>query len=214
MTEDGLVSKTTAPVDRTANPAPIALMGFGMTTILLSLFNAGIISSLGASVLAMGIFFGGLAQVLVGFLEWKKGNTFGATTFVSFGFFWIILIAMMILPKLGLATADTAESKGAFLFLWGVFTAYMTIGTLRTNRVLQVTFMSLTLVFFLLAIGDGFANKDLVVAAGYLGLLPGAGAVYMAMAQVLNEALGRAVVPLFPVNGKDTKPVKEGSSAE
>jgi uncharacterized protein len=214
MKEDGLASKTTTLVDRTANPAPIALMGFGMTTILLSIYNAGIISSLGASVLAMGLFFGGLAQVLAGFLEWKKGNTFGATTFVSFGFFWIVLIAMMLLPKLGLANVDSAEGKGAFLFMWGIFTAYMTIGTLRTNRVLQITFMSLTLVFFLLAVGDAFAIEDLIIAAGYLGLLPGAGAIYMAMAQVLNETLGRTVVPLFPVNGKDIKPVKEGSSAQ
>ncbi len=211
MLDDGQVTRTTKILDCTANPAPIALMGFGMTTILLSAVNAGLVP-LGAAVLAMGIFFGGLAQVIVGFLEWKKGNTFGATTFVSFGFFWIVLIVMMILPKLGLAAVDTGEGKGLFLGVWGFFTLYMTIGTINTHRVLQTTFASLTVVFFMLAIGDAFVIKDLITAAGYLGLLAGALAIYMAMGQVLNEALGRTVVPMFPVSKKIDKPAEKGSS--
>jgi uncharacterized protein len=211
MLDDGQVIKTTKIFDCTGNPAPIALMGFGMTTILLSVVNAGIVP-LGAAVLAMGIFFGGLAQVVVGFLEWKKGNTFGATTFVSFGFFWIVLIIMMILPKIGLAAVDTGEGKGIFLGLWGFFTLYMTIGTINTNRALQLTFASLTLVFFMLALGDALVIPDLNKAAGYLGLLPGAVAIYMAMGQVLNETLGRTVVPMFPVGKKSDKPVEKGSS--
>jgi succinate-acetate transporter protein len=211
MKDDGPKITTTSLIDRTANPAPIALMGFGMTTILLSLVNAGIVQ-LGAAVVAMGIFFGGLAQVIVGFLEWKKGNTFGATTFVSFGFFWIVLIAIMLLPKLGLAAAETGVGMGWFLGLWGVFTLYMTIGTINTNRVLQLTFAVLTVLFFMLAIADAFVIPDLKVLAGFLGILPGAGAIYMAMGQVLNEALGRTVVPMFPVNGKTTKPIEKGSS--
>jgi len=211
MKESGQANTTTI-VDRTANPAPIALMGFGMTTILLSTVNAGLLP-LGAAVLAMGIFFGGLAQVIVGFLEWKKGNTFGATTFVSFGFFWIVLVAMMILPKLGLAAADTGEGKGLFLGLWGFFTLYMTIGTINTNRALQFTFASLAVTFFLLAIGDAFAIADVVKLGGFIGLLPGAAAIYMAMGQVLNEALGRTVVPMFPCNGKNVKASGKESSA-
>ena len=165
MKDDGQVTRTTKILDCTANPAPIALMGFGMTTILLSAVNAGLVP-LGAAVLAMGIFFGGLAQVIVGFLEWKKGNTFGATTFVSFGFFWIVLIVMMILPKLGLAAVDTGEGKGLIFGSMGFFTLYMTIGTINTNRVLQLTFASLTVVFFMLALGDAFVIKDLIHCGG------------------------------------------------
>lgn len=199
--------------DCSANPAPIGLMGFGMTTILLNLHNAGFMP-LGAVILVMGIFFGGLAQVIVGIMEWKKGNTFGSTVFTSFGFFWIILVTIILAPKLGLAGAETPVAMGWFLALWGIFTIFLTIGTLRTNRVMQFTFVSLIALFFMLAIADVWAIPDLKVLAGYVGILAGAGAVYMAMAQLLSEVLGRTVLPLFPVVRPTVTPVKEGSTAE
>src|SRR3984885_14802649 len=116
--------------DKTGNPAPLGLMGFGMTTILLNLHNTGFIG-LDAMVLSMGIFYGGLAQVIAGIMEWKKGNTFAATAFTSYGMFWLSLVALLILPKSGLGVAGAAGlTMPAFLAAWGVFTAVLFVGTL------------------------------------------------------------------------------------
>lgn len=199
--------------DRSANPAPLGLMGFGMTTILLSLHNAGYIP-LGAAILAMGIFFGGIAQLTAGLMEWKKGNTFGMTVFASFGFFWIIIVTIILAPTIGFAPAEAPQSLAWLFFLWGVFSAYMTVGTIGTNRVTQTIFVALTAVLFLLAGAEALASADLKVIAGYGGILAGACAVYLAMGQVLNETLGRAVVPLFPAVRPEHKAAKEGSAAE
>lgn len=182
-----------------------------MTTIMLSLHNAGYIP-LGAAILAMGIFFGGLAQLIAGLMEWKKGNTFGMTVFASFGFFWIIVITIILAPTIGFASAETPQAMAWLFFLWGVYAAYLTVGTIGTNRVFQVIFVALTAVLFLLAGAEAFASGDLNTLAGYGGILAGAFAVYLAMASVLNEALGRTVIPVFPVNGKTAKPIEKGSS--
>jgi uncharacterized protein len=198
--------------DCTANPAPLGLMGFGMTTVMLSLHNAGYIP-LGAAILAMGIFFGGLAQMIAGLMEWKKGNTFGMTVFTSFGFFWIIIVAIILAPTIGYAGTEAPESMAVLFLLWGLFSAYMTIGTMGTNRVTQAIFVALTAVLFMLAASEAMGSADLKMAAGYVGVIAGALAIYSAMAQVLNESLSRAVVPLFKVNGiKKTE--SEGSAAE
>ncbi len=194
----------TVMIDRTANPAPLGLMGFGMTTILLNLHNAGIIA-LGGAILAMGIFYGGLAQVLAGLMEWKKGNTFGTTAFTSYGFFWLSLVAIWLFPALGLWEAESKQAMAFYLALWGVFTAYMSIATLRSNRGLQFVFITLAMLFFGLAAGDATGIAVITVASGYLGIVCGAGAVYVAMAEVLNEAYGRPVLPLWPVSGRKEK---------
>jgi succinate-acetate transporter protein len=199
--------------DRSANPAPLGLMGFGMTTIMLSLHNAGFIP-LGAAILAMGIFFGGIAQLTAGLMEWKKGNTFGTTVFASFGFFWIIMVTIILAPKIGFASAETPQAMAALFFLWGLFSTYLTLGTIGTNRVFQTIFVALSAVLFLLAGSEAFASADLKLLAGYGGLLAGAFAVYLAMALVLNEALGRAVVPLFHVAKAEDKTKADGSAAE
>jgi succinate-acetate transporter protein len=184
--------------DRTANPAPLGLLGFGMTTLMLSLHNAGYIS-LGAAILALGLVFGGSAQMMAGMMEWKKGNTFGTTAFISFGAFWLAVVAILLFPILGLAGAETTEAMAWFFLLWGVFSAFLTVGTLNTNRIMQMVFLTLTIVFFLLAASEALVSADIKSIAGHLGLLTGALAFYLAMAQVLNESLGRTVVPLFPV---------------
>jgi succinate-acetate transporter protein len=173
-------------------------MGFGMTTILLSLSNAGYFA-LGAAILTMGLFFGGAAQIIAGLMEFKKGNTFGMTVFCSFGFFWVVIIVTILAPKLGLANAESAQALAWFFFLWGIYVVYLTIGTLRTNRLMQFTFVTLAIVFFLLSAADATGNGDIKVLAGYIGILAGAGAVYMAASHVLQEALGKSVLPLFPV---------------
>ncbi len=184
--------------DATANPAPLGLLGFGMTTVLLNIHNAGFIP-LSAMILAMGIFYGGLAQVLVGIMEWKKNNTFGTTAFTSYGFFWLSLVALIVMPKLGLAEAASGEAMAAYLFMWGLFTFVMFIGTLRISKALQFVFGSLTILFFLLAIGDFTGSEGIKVVAGYEGIVCGFSAIYTGLAQVLNELYGKTVLPLGPV---------------
>jgi uncharacterized protein len=186
---------TVKNLDVTANPAPLGLMGFGMTTVLLNLHNAGFFA-LGSMILAMGIFYGGLAQIIAGIQEWKKNNTFGATAFTSYGIFWLTLVALLILPKMGLADATSKDAMAAYLFMWGLFTAVMFIGTLKANRALQFVFGSLAILFFLLALGDATGNGTITMIAGYEGIICGLSAIYAALGQVLNEMYKRTVVPL------------------
>lgn len=187
---------TTLIKDSTANPAPLGLMGFGMTTVLLNLHNAGFFE-LNSMILAMGICYGGLAQVIAGIMEWKKNNTFAATAFISYGFFWLSLVALILMPKLNLADPASEPAMAAYLALWGLFTGGMFIGTFRLSRALQVVFGTLTLLFFLLAYSDfAGASADFKHATGYEGLVCGFSAIYTGLAQVLNELFGRTVLPL------------------
>jgi len=192
--------------DNTANPAPLGLLGFGMTTILLNIHNAGF-TPLTSAILAMGIFVGGLAQVIAGVQEWKKNNTFGATAFTAYGFFWLALVAIWTLPKAGLATASDELTMGFFLAVWGLFTLGMWVGTFRLNKMLQVVFGTLTALFFLLAARDFLKAGGLEIGstvglvAGWVGLVCGLSAVYGAIAQVLNEVYGKTVLPIGPVKG-------------
>ncbi len=180
-----------------ANPAPLGLMGFGMTTVLLNLLNAGLIaSSAWSMILAMGIFYGGVAQVIAGIMEFRKGNTFGTTAFTSYGLFWISLVALLIFPKLGWFPAPDGVSMGAYLAMWGLFTAYMFVGTLNKNKAMQFVFASLALLFFLLAMGDFTGIAWIKTVAGLEGIVCGLSAIYLAAAEVLNEARGRQVLPI------------------
>lgn len=172
--------------DATANPAPLGLLGFGATTVLLNMHNAGFFG-LGSMILAMGIFYGGLAQVIAGIMEWKKNNTFGTTAFISYGFFWISLVAIIIMPKLGIAQAATNIEMAAYLGVWGLFTAVMFIGTFKLSRELQVVFGSLTLLFLLLTIGDATEISGIKVLAGYEGIFCGLSAIYAGLSQVIKE---------------------------
>ena len=179
----------------TANPAPLGLMGFGMTTILLNIHNAGFFQ-LDAMILAMGIFFGGLAQVIAGIMEFKKNNTFGTTAFTSYGLFWLSLVGLNMIPRLGLGVAANSLSMACYLFMWGLFTLFMFIGTLRINRALQVVFGTLTILFFLLTIANYTGSSTILTIAGYEGILCGFTAIYAAMAQVLNEVYGKTILPI------------------
>ncbi|MBN1984504.1 MAG: acetate uptake transporter [Chitinivibrionales bacterium] len=185
-------------VDTSANPAPLGLLGFGMTTILLNLANAGLIP-LSSMIMGMGIFVGGMAQVIVGTMEWKKANTFGMTAFTSYGFFWIALVAIWILPKVTSVQAADPVSMGYFLIVWGIFTSGMFIGTLKLNRALQLVFSSLALLFFLLAGADFTGSAALKHVAGFEGIICGLLACYTCLAQVLNEVYGKTVLPIGPM---------------
>jgi succinate-acetate transporter protein len=183
--------------DATGNPAPLGLLGFGMTTVLLNLHNAGFYE-LNSMILAMGICYGGTAQVIAGIMEWKKGNTFATTAFISYGFFWLSLVALVGLPKLGFTATDDV-GMSAYLAIWGLFTAVMFIGTFRLNRALQVVFGTLTVLFFLLAY-EHFNTTDVSTGfkhfTGYEGLVCGFSAIYTGLAQVLNELYGKTILPL------------------
>jgi uncharacterized protein len=183
--------------DSTANPAPLGLFGFGMTTILLNLHNAGFYE-LNAMILGMGIFFVGIAQIIAGIEEWKKNNTFGATAFTAYGSFWLTLVALVLIPKTSFGSALKSDevSMGLYLLVWGLFTFFMFFGTLKLNRALQTVFLSLTILFILLAISDFTGNKGLRMFAGYEGIFCGFSAFYTGAAVVLNEVYGRAVLPL------------------
>jgi len=185
--------------DTTGNPAPLGLLGFGMTTVLLNLHNAGFYE-LNSMILAMGICYGGAAQIIAGIMEWKKGNTFATTAFISYGFFWWSLVALIVLPKLGLAGASNDTAMAAYLAMWGLFTGVMFIGTLRLHVAGQIVFGSLTILFFLLAIGDfTSAGAGFKHFTGYEGIFCGFSAIYAGLAQVLNELFGKTVLPLGPV---------------
>ena len=181
--------------DTTANPAPLGLMGFGLTTILLNLHNIGLFG-LGSMILSMGIFYGGIAQIIAGIMEWKKKNTFGTVAFISYGFFWITLVGIITLPKFGLAEAPDAVAMSSFLFFWGFFTLILFVGTFKMNRIIIAIFGSLTVLFFLLALGDMTGSPLIKTIAGFEGVLCGLLAVYAGAAQILNEIYGREVLPL------------------
>jgi len=185
--------------DTTGNPAPLGLLGFGMTTVLLNLHNAGFYE-LNSMILAMGICYGGAAQIVAGIMEWRKGNTFATTAFLSYGLFWFSLVALIVMPKLAWATASNDTAMAAYLAMWGLFTGVMFIATLRLNRALQVVFATLTILFFLLAIGDYTnASAGFKHFTGYVGIFCGFSAIYAGLAQVLNEIFGKTVLPLGPV---------------
>jgi len=191
--------------DTIANPAPLGLMAFGMTTVLLNLRNAGLFH-MGTMILAMAIFYGGFAQVIAGIMEFRKNNTFGATAFCSFGFFWLTLVALIVFPKSTGILATSGTGMGWYLLSWGVFTGLMFVATLRINRSLQTVFLSLTILFVLLAISEwtgtgkfiGMTGTTWQKIAGWEGIFVGLSAVYGSIAQVWNEYYGRVVLPIGP----------------
>lgn len=177
-----------------ANPAPLGLLGFGMTTCLLNLHNAGIIP-LSIVIVAMGFALGGAAQIIAGIMEFKKNNTFGATAFTAYGFFWWSLIIIWINPFKGIEAADPM-SMGFYLGLWCVFTLFMFIGTLKHNRASQVVFGSLTVLFFLLSMANFTGSESIHTLAGYVGIFCGFSAIYNSMGQVLNNEFKKTILPL------------------
>ncbi|HHH52201.1 MAG TPA: hypothetical protein ENK91_00955 [Bacteroidetes bacterium] len=181
--------------NKLANPAPLGLMGFGMTTVLLNIHNAGFFG-LGSMILAMGVFYGGIAQVIAGIMEFKKGNTFGTTAFTSYGLFWMTLVFLIVFPIMGWLEKPSAAFMGWYLFMWGLFTFFMWIGTFGKNRALQFVFLTLWILFFLLAIEHWTGSEAIGHFAGYEGIICGLSAIYLAMAEVINESWGKTVLPI------------------
>ena len=177
-----------------ANPGPLGLLGFGMTTILLNLHNAGLLPQ-SIMIVAMGIAMGGLAQIIAGIRELCQGNTFAGTAFTAYGLFWWSLVIIWVNPFPGIEAADKT-SLAFYLLLWGIFTLFMFIGTLKHNKATQVVFGSLTILFMLLALGDFTGNHTITIIAGFEGIFCGLSAIYSAMGQIINAEFGKEIIPL------------------
>jgi succinate-acetate transporter protein len=196
--------------EKKANPAPLGLLGFGMTTVLLNFVHNARLGPVDSMILGMGLAYGGLAQVIAGIMEYKKGNTFGTVAFTSYGLFWWSYAFLNMLPRCQLFYGYGTPSNEAFMayfFMWGLFTLLMFFGTLKTNRALQFVFMSLTILFFLLAVKSLFLIYDPTMDTelftriiGIEGIITGLSAFYLAIAEVLNEAQGRTVLPICPTS--------------
>jgi succinate-acetate transporter protein len=193
---------------KVANPGPLGLLGFGMTTILLNFVHNARLGSVDAMILGMGLVYGGLAQVIAGVLEFRKGNTFGTVAFTSYGLFWWSYAFINLLPRsifFAGYQSPSNESMMAYFIMWGLFTLIMFFGTLKTNRTLQMVFMTLTILFFLLGIKSGLLAYTSLTASdlelftriiGIEGIICGFSAFYLALAEVLNEVHGKTVLPI------------------
>ena len=181
--------------DTTANPAPLGLMAFGLTTVLLNLHNAGIFE-MNSMILAMGIFYGGIAQIIAGIIEAKKNNTFGFVAFVSYGSFWLTFAALLVIPKFGWVGTASPAAMTAYLIMWGIFTTLLFIGTLRISRSLQFIFFTLAVLFFLLAASESSTSASLKSFTAYEGIVCGASAIYTGAGALLNEIFGKTLLTL------------------
>lgn len=179
-----------------ANPAPLGLLGFGMTTILLNIHNLGFFPVSGV-IISMGLFYGGLAQIVAGILSYKQGKTFAGTAFTSYGFFWITLVGIWLFPSTDfeMAGATPAQFFGCYLILWGTFTALMWWGTWGGSKVQQFVFLSLTVLFFVLAISKFTGSEFINQIGGAIGVICGGSAFYLAMAELLEEVKNKRVLP-------------------
>jgi len=196
MAETQEIATDVHVMDRTANPTPLGFTGLGLSAVLLSLSYIGVYP-VDSMIVSMAMFLGGFAEVFAGIMAWKKGSVFGGTAFCAFGLFWFSLASLLLLPAAGLIEAPTPISIAAYLFIWGVYTFVLLIATLKLgSKAIMFIFMTLFLLFMLLAIVNATENAGLLVIAGYVGLIVGFAALYTALAIVLNDAYGRTVAPV------------------
>ena len=201
--------------EKFANPAPLGLIGFGLTTVLLSLINAGILPKTGENVvIPLAMAYGGTIQILAGLLEFRTGNTFGTTAFLSYGAFWWWFALLLILGGNHVLPLDgTGSTIGVALLLWGVFTMYMWVATFRLARALWWIFLTLWIAFYLLGLGALLGMPGLTEAGGWTGLLCGALAMYASFDLVANSTFGRDVLPLGSPAIADSSPLTGGRAA-
>jgi uncharacterized protein len=178
------------------NAGALGFIGFGLTTTLLSLVNAGAFPS-DAMMLGMIIFLGGFAEIVAACMLWRMGDTFAMTAFGAFGFFWMSLATITIAPALGLTPAGGANAVGSYLVLWGIFTAGMFLGTLKAPKAVTLLIGMLAILFLILGAGALAGNADITKIGGYWGIINGLVGIYIAVALVVNEANGKEMLPLF-----------------
>ena len=183
-----------------ADPGPLGLAAFALTTFVLSMFNAGLVSDKGEPVVfALALTYGGIAQVLAGMWEFRTGNTFGAVAFCSFGAFWLSFWAFEQFYASDVPAADVGHAVGLYLIAWGIFTAYMFIASLRTTGAIALVFILLAVTYFLLGIGEAGGSTGLVKVGGWVGLATAVAAWYASFAAVTNSTFGRVVMPVKPL---------------
>jgi succinate-acetate transporter protein len=183
-----------------ADPGPLGLGAFALTTFVLSMFNADLVAKGGEPVvLGLALAYGGLAQLLAGMWEFRTGNTFGAVAFTSFGAFWLSFWALNQFYAKEIAEKDVGHAVGLYLIAWGIFTTYMFVASLRTTAIVAAVFLALAITFFLLGIGNAGAHTDIVKAGGWAGLVTAALAWYGSFAAVTNSTFGRTVLPVRPL---------------
>jgi succinate-acetate transporter protein len=183
-----------------ADPGPLGLAAFALTTFVLSMFNAGLVSEKGEPVVfGLALAYGGLAQVLAGMWEFRTGNTFGAVAFTSYGAFWLSFWAFVQFYAPKVPESDAGHAIGLYLIAWGIFTAYMFIASLRTTAAISLVFVLLTATFIVLGIGDASATTGITKLGGWLGLATALAAWYASFAGVTNATFGRVVLPVRPL---------------
>jgi succinate-acetate transporter protein len=183
-----------------ADPGPLGLAAFALTTFVLSMFNADLVGKGGEPVvLGVALAYGGLAQLLAGMWEFRTGNTFGAVAFTSYGAFWLSFWALNQFYVADIPKADAGHAVGLFLIAWGIFTAYMFIPSLRTTAAIATVFGLLAITFFLLGIGNAGAHPNIIKAGGWVGLATAVAAWYASFAAVTNSTFGRIVLPVRPL---------------
>ena len=188
----------TADAAPTANPAALGLVGFGLTTVLLSLINAGVLPAGGEGVvIPLALAYGGFIQILAGLLEFRLGNTFGMTAFLSYGAFWWWFAFLLLFAHQGMIDISGAgPTVGVALLLWGLLTLYLWVSTFRLPRILFLIFLTLWVTFLLLGLGGVLGAPNLSHLGGWLGLVCGSLAIYGSFGLVTNATWGRSVIPL------------------
>jgi uncharacterized protein len=194
---DGAARAVSSPI---ANPAPLGLAAFALTTFVLSMFNSGLVGAGGEPVvLGLALAYGGLAQLLAGMWEFRTGNTFGATAFTSYGAFWLSFWAFVQFFEKDIPKADAGHAVGLYLIAWGIFTAYMFVASLRTTAAIALVFLLLAVTFIVLGIGNAGGHSGIVKAGGWIGLATALAAWYASFAEVTNATFGRTVLPVRPL---------------
>src|SRR4051812_14876647 len=180
-----------------ADPGPLGLAAFALTTFVLSMFNADLVGKGGEPVvLGLAVAYGGLAQLLAGMWEFRTGNTFGAVAFTSYGAFWLSFFVLVQWLVKDIPAADAGNAIGLYLIAWGIFTSYMFVASLRTTAAIATVFLLLAATFIVLGIGNANDSTDLIKVGGWLGIATAVAAWYASFAAVINATFGRTVLPV------------------
>ncbi len=188
-----------AVVQRVADPAPLGLAAFAMTTFALSIGNTNVWGPGADAALALALVYGGGVQLLAGMWEFARKNTFGALAFSSYGAFWISYYVFVKFVAPGISAKDAPVAVGVFLLGWTIFTFYMTLPSLRVSVAVATVFVLLTVTFVLLTVGAFQSSTDWTKAGGWVGLATAAAAWYASFAGVTNETFKRTIIPTFPL---------------
>jgi succinate-acetate transporter protein len=202
MTEEATprAASPVPPAVTIADPAPLGLAAFALTTFVLSFFNAGLVDKKGEPVvLGLALAYGGIAQLAAGMWEFRKGNTFGATAFSSYGAFWISFWAYATFFATKIPEGNQGSAVGLYLIGWGIFTTYMWVASFRTTAAVNVVFFLLAITFFLLGWGDASGTDGISKLGGWIGILTAIAAWYASFAGVTNFTFGRELLPVRPL---------------